>query len=179
MHIFVPLSCACLHALLVAAHLSLLDIWAYGAKHAIVFSPQVASSVQTYTLLVSQIIIVISGYFCIHKADSIDTVKPYTAVLVFLTQYVTLLALLSGQHTLTSLQDTASAWMGLGASGLTLWRQVASPSYAIGVFQVMLYLISVSCLHITTPSLFSVQSFISSVSEPTAGIMGMPVFNAL
>ena len=103
--------------------------------------------------------------------------KPYTALLVFLTQYVTLLAILSGRYTLTALQDMASAWTGLGAAILTLWRQAKSPSYVIGLIQVTLYLVSVSSLHITTPSLFSVQSCQSSVST-VAGMVGMPHFNA-
>ena len=71
----------------------------------------------------------------------------------------------------------ASAWTGLGAAILTLWRQAKSPSYVIGLIQVTLYLVSVSSLHITTPSLFSVQSFQSSVAT-VAGITGVPKFNA-
>lgn len=62
--ILVPLACAGLHGLLVAAHLSLSIIGAYGAEHAVVFTPQVASSVQTYTSLVSQIIIIVSKQVC-------------------------------------------------------------------------------------------------------------------
>lgn len=60
-NVLMALACASLHALLVAAHLALLAIWAYGTEHLIIFSPKVASSVQTYTSLVSQIIIIVSG----------------------------------------------------------------------------------------------------------------------
>lgn len=73
--IFVPLACAGLHTLLVAVHLSLLAIWVYGAEHAVVFPPQIASSVQTYTSLVSQIIIIVSGHLCIHGFGELDTIK--------------------------------------------------------------------------------------------------------
>ena len=73
--VLVPFACASLHALLVAAHLSLLAIWAYGAEHAIVFAPQIASSVQTYTSLVAQIIIVVSWSLSASVANLNDTAR--------------------------------------------------------------------------------------------------------
>ncbi|KAH9920270.1 uncharacterized protein B0H18DRAFT_1024514 [Fomitopsis serialis] len=149
-----------LHALLSIAHAVLLCIWARGAEHSIVLTPVRAQRMPTETSLVLQAIII-----------------PYTAFLVLLTQYMALRSLLAGKHTLTAVQDVASAWTGLGAALVNMWRQFSSPSSFLGIITVTVYLVCISTLHVTTPSLLSVQSFNLTDADTVPVTVGMPVVN--
>ena len=85
--------------------------------------------------------------------------------------------LVSGRFTLTSVQDVATSWTGLGAALVNLWGQASSPSYVLGVVEVAVYLASNSALHITTPSLFSLQPFLQ-LNPATPATAAMPLFNS-
>ncbi|EPT00747.1 hypothetical protein FOMPIDRAFT_1049510 [Fomitopsis schrenkii] len=101
---------------------------------------------------------------------------PYTALLVILSQYFALRSLVFGKHTLTSVQDVASSWTGLGPALVNLWGQKSSPSYTFGIVEVTLYLACISALHITTPSLLSQQPFDQDAIVPATA--GFPLFNS-
>ncbi|KAH9836608.1 uncharacterized protein C8Q71DRAFT_50008 [Rhodofomes roseus] len=154
-------ACIGLHSLLAATHAILLCVWAFRLEHSIVMSPGRAESMPTYISLVSQAIII-----------------PYTALLVLLTQYLALRRLFSGRHTLTFVLDVSTAWTGLGAALVIVWRQVSSRANMFATFTVAVYLICISALHVTTPSLLSVQSFnqTDAITVPVA--VGMPILNA-
>lgn len=84
--------------------------------------------------------------------------------------------MLSGTYTLTFVQDNASAWAGLGAALLSLWKQRSSSPYVMGIVQVTAYLACIAILHITTPSLFSWKSYIA-FEEQILVVSSLPNWN--
>ncbi|KAJ6467344.1 hypothetical protein C8R45DRAFT_1079289 [Mycena sanguinolenta] len=79
-------------------------------------------------------------------------------------------------RSLTATHDCATAWAGIGSAVVQIWRQKAARSSIPGVLSVFLYLGNILVLGITTPALFSLQTFSSSylVSVLT---QGLPVFD--
>ncbi|KAJ7100962.1 hypothetical protein B0H15DRAFT_796624 [Mycena belliarum] len=151
---------ALLHAILVALHLLLLGIWATRLEHRAIFSLAKQS-------LIHPAITVVSNTF--------GTV--YTALLVYVTQTLSMRRSLQTEQTLTATHDTASAWAGIGSAVVGVWNQKAVPASLGGVLAAFMYLGSVLVLHITTPALFSVETF-SSVQVIDVGTQGLPAFNA-
>lgn len=81
------------------------------------------------------------------------------------------------RQTLSALHDKQSAWLGLGSSTLTLWRQLKVNTAAKGIIAITVYLCGVFTLHVTTPSLFDVVPFnVTTVkTQPTVLVRSSPV----
>ncbi|KAJ7325388.1 hypothetical protein DFH08DRAFT_1028130 [Mycena albidolilacea] len=134
-----------LHSLLVGIHLALLAIWAKGLEHRIVFS---LDNQKIVNLLITAI------------ANTFGTI--YSAALVFVTQRLWTRQSLRADQTLTATHDSAAAWTGIGSALSQLWAQRTASGSVIGVLSVFLYLANILVLHITTPALFSFETFNST-----------------
>ncbi|KAJ7674473.1 hypothetical protein B0H14DRAFT_3178118 [Mycena olivaceomarginata] len=134
-----------LHSLLVGIHLALLAIWAKGLEHRIVFS---LDNQKIVNLLITAI------------ANTIGTI--YSAALVFVTQRLWTRQSLRADQTLTATHDSAAAWTGIGSALSQIWTQRTVSGSVIGVLSVFLYLANILVLHITTPALFSFETFNST-----------------
>ncbi|KAJ6491099.1 hypothetical protein C8R45DRAFT_1138153 [Mycena sanguinolenta] len=131
-----------LHSTLVALHLSLVGIWAKGLEHRVTFSLDNQA-------LIPLVITVISTTFG----------AIYSALLVYVSQTLSMRWSVKTDQTLTATHDTAAAWTGIGSAISCLWNQRVVPASAGGVFLIFMYLGSILALHITTPALFSVETF--------------------
>ncbi|KAJ7123454.1 hypothetical protein C8R44DRAFT_704083 [Mycena epipterygia] len=100
----------------------------------------------------------------------------YSALLVFVTQKLSTRRNLQRDRTLTATHDNAAAWAGLGSAIFHLWHQKVVPASIISVLSVFLYLGNILVLHITTPALFSLQTFNSSRSADVK-TEGLPGYN--
>ncbi|KAJ7123478.1 hypothetical protein C8R44DRAFT_875668 [Mycena epipterygia] len=100
----------------------------------------------------------------------------YSALLVFVTQTLSMKRNLRMDQTLTATHDNAAAWTGIGSSVFYLWHQKVVPASILGIFSVFLYLANILVLHVTTPALFSLETFNSSrpVGVTTRGL---PAYN--
>ncbi|KAI0945046.1 hypothetical protein AcV7_001685 [Taiwanofungus camphoratus] len=78
------------------------------------------------------------------------------------------------RQTLTAIHDLAGAWNGLGSALLSLWRQAFLAASVVGTLQVVVYLASLSVIHIATPALFSTELFNHTDSIVVSTIIGMP-----
>ncbi|KAK0502541.1 hypothetical protein EDD18DRAFT_1458709 [Armillaria luteobubalina] len=67
-----------------------------------------------------------------------------------------------------------SAWTGLGAALMALWRQTTIVATVIGVFLVSAYFVCVGVLSITAPALFSLQPFNMSCHSVISTTLGPP-----
>ncbi|KAJ7795987.1 hypothetical protein B0H14DRAFT_2391119, partial [Mycena olivaceomarginata] len=134
-----------LHSLLVGIHLVLLAIWAKGLEHRIVFS---LDNQKIVNLLITGI------------ANTFGTI--YSAALVFVTQRLWTRRSLRADQTLTATHDSAAAWTGIGSALSQLWTQRTASGSVIGVLSVFLYLANILVLHITTPALFTFETFNST-----------------
>jgi hypothetical protein len=117
-----------------------------------------------------------TSQFLLCLLNGIDVGQVYSAVLVLVTQMLSLRRSLKMDQTLTATHDTSAAWAGLGSATVLAWNQKAVPASIVGVFLVFLYLGSISVLHITIPALFSIQAFTTSRSVP-AITQSLPSFN--
>ncbi|KAJ7325382.1 hypothetical protein DFH08DRAFT_1085128 [Mycena albidolilacea] len=131
-----------LHSLLVEIHLALLAIWAKGLVHRIVFS---LDNQKTVNFRITAI------------ANTFGAI--YAAALVFVTQRLWTRQSLRADQTLTATHDSAAAWTGIGSALSQLWSQRTMSGSVIGVLSVFLYLANILVLHITTPALFSFETF--------------------
>jgi hypothetical protein len=100
----------------------------------------------------------------------------YSALLVFVTQTLSMRRGLQMDQPLTATHDTAAAWAGIGAAALHIWHQKAVPASFVGVFSIFLYLGSILVLHITTPAVFSVETF-KSFGSLNVSTESLPAFN--
>ncbi|KAF8156407.1 hypothetical protein K438DRAFT_2026302 [Mycena galopus ATCC 62051] len=153
-----PLSLV-LHCGLVGTHLILLAIWWTGLENRLIFPAE------EQTLLSFLITAIVTGFGTV-----------YCAVLVMLTQILSVRRSLQKDQALTATHDNAIAWTGIGSASLLLWDRMAVPASMLGVMYPTLYLGGILVLHITIPALFSMESFTSSrsISVPTRGL---PSFN--
>lgn len=103
--------------------------------------------------------------------------KIYSALLVFVTQNLSMRCGLQRYQTLTETHDKTAAWSGIGSAVAQIWNQKAAPASMAGVLSVFLYLASILALHITTPALFSLETFTTSLSLPVQ-TQSLPAFNA-
>ncbi|KAJ7605133.1 hypothetical protein DFH06DRAFT_261292 [Mycena polygramma] len=148
-----------LHSLLVVIHVILLGTWAKGLEHRVTFSLK-------HQRIASFLITAIS--------TAIGTV--YSALLVFITQTLSMRRSLRREQTLTATHDGAAAWAGIGSAAVQLWSQKAVSASIIGVFGTFCYLAAVLVMHITTPALFSLETFNASRTVPVQ-TRGVPSFN--
>ncbi|KAJ6491113.1 hypothetical protein C8R45DRAFT_1138180 [Mycena sanguinolenta] len=131
-----------LHLTLVAMHFTLIGIWAKGLEHLVTFSLDNQA-------LISLVITVISTTFG----------AIYLALLVYMSQTLSMRRSVKADQTLTATHDTAAAWAGIGSAISCLWNQRIVTSSLGGVLSLFIYLGSILALHITTPALFSVETF--------------------
>jgi hypothetical protein len=79
--------------------------------------------------------------------------------MVFVTQQLVIRHNLRSSSTLTYLHDSNTAWQGLVAALLTLWRQKAVRSRTGLIILATVYLGGIAALHITIPALASIEVF--------------------
>ncbi|KAJ7156393.1 hypothetical protein C8R46DRAFT_1295215 [Mycena filopes] len=149
-----------LHSVLITIHIALLLIWAKGLEHRVIFPLDQQKRV-------SLIITAVTTAFG----------TTYSALLVFVTQTLFMRRSLQITQPLTAIHDTSAAWTGIGSAVLHLWRQMTVPGSALGVTTALLYLGNVLVLHISSPALFSVEAFNTSISVPVGTQNHLPVFN--
>ncbi|KAJ7323292.1 hypothetical protein DFH08DRAFT_1029654 [Mycena albidolilacea] len=144
---------------MIAIHLALLAVWALRLELRLVFALQNQNTV---------------SFFIAATATTFGTV--YSAVLVFLTQTLAMRRSLRTRQMLTATHDSAAAWAGISSAFLQLWQQRAVRRSTIGVASILVYLGTISALHIITSTLFFLDTFNSSqtVNIPTRGL---PAYN--
>ncbi|KAJ7772455.1 hypothetical protein B0H16DRAFT_169916 [Mycena metata] len=152
---------AILHSALIVVFVILLVTWAKGLEHRFTVPLK-------HEKLVSSLITATTTAF--------GTI--YSAVLVFVSQSLSMRRSLQVDQSLTATHDTTAAWAGLGASLLYLWRQNTTPSRAsrIGVLPVTLYLATILALDITASSLFSLVAF-NTTQIYVATTQSLPAYN--
>ncbi|KAK0204400.1 hypothetical protein DFS33DRAFT_1423374 [Desarmillaria ectypa] len=150
--------CLSLHAGLVFIHLLLLLICITGVEHNIVIPIGKESDIlSTVIVQASQVIITI-----------------YLAGLVFVSQQLATRRNVRARQTLTATHDNISAWTGLGAALLALWRQTFIAASVIGALCVAAYFVFAAVLHITTPAIFSLQPFNTTRHATISTTLGTP-----
>ncbi|KAJ7837059.1 hypothetical protein B0H14DRAFT_2792720 [Mycena olivaceomarginata] len=149
----------CFHCMLVVIHLALVPVWLRKLENRVVFALKYQSMVSFFITAVTQ---------------TFGTV--YLAVLVLVTQKLSMRRSLVTAQPLTTTHDSTAAWAGIGSAFLCLWHQKAVRSSITGILSVFLYLGTVLVLHITTPTLFSLETF-NSTSTPVVLTEGLPAMN--
>ncbi|KAJ7025829.1 hypothetical protein C8F04DRAFT_1268813 [Mycena alexandri] len=148
-----------LHSALIALHLTLIGIWAGSVEHRLVFS---LDHQKTVSFLITAI------------ATTFGTI--YSALLVFATQTLWMRRSLQVDQTLTAIHDHAAAWTGIGSAMLRIWHQKTVAASLTGSLAVFLYLGNILVLHISTPALFSLQTF--NLTRPLlVKTQGLPSYN--
>ncbi|KAJ6533520.1 hypothetical protein B0H19DRAFT_1080932 [Mycena capillaripes] len=141
--------CLLLHIGLVVLHLALLVIWAMHLENKGVFPLDMQRNLQLITTLTTTA-------FGIRLALSYNFQK---------------------DGTLTAMHDITSAWAGIGSALATLYSQMSLAGSVVGTLSVVGYLGGISILHVTTPSLLSIETFNQSVPL-NVQTLGSPQFNA-
>ncbi|KAH7918204.1 hypothetical protein BV22DRAFT_1134774 [Leucogyrophana mollusca] len=98
----------------------------------------------------------------------------YTALLVYLTQRVSLSRRLSQRQMLTTIHDVTGAWGGLGAALDGLWQQTKVVASPFGVLSVTAYLLNISVLHIASSSIIQFQTFNNTITASAPTAIGWP-----
>ncbi|KAJ3520096.1 hypothetical protein NM688_g9210 [Phlebia brevispora] len=142
--------CVFLHAILVLIYAAILVTYQIG-----VYDRPLSLSQGT----VRTVITVVSQSFTI----------AYCAVMVLLTQRITLNGFMKRPQTLTAIHDKSSAWLGLGASLQTLGRQRKLITDLLGISMITLYLLLIFVVHTTLPGIFGVttQNVTTFATYPT------------
>ncbi|KAK0477569.1 hypothetical protein IW261DRAFT_1632962, partial [Armillaria novae-zelandiae] len=150
--------CFSLHAVLIGLHVLLLFVWFTHFEHKVVVPiGKKGNILSTAIVQVSQLFATI-----------------YLSVLIFITQQLATRRNLHERQTLTATHDNMSAWTGLGAALMALWRQTTIAATVIGVFLVSAYFVCVGVLSITAPALFSLQPFNTSRHSVISTTLGPP-----
>jgi len=150
-----------LHPMLVVIHLVLIAIWANGLENRIVFA------------LENQNIV---SFGITATTQTFGTI--YFAVLVLLTQKLSIRRTLKTNQPLTATHDSTTAWAGIGSATLQFWHQKAVRASTTGILSVLLYLGNICVMHITTPALFSLESF-NATSLSVVRTEGLPAVQVL
>ncbi|KAJ7469232.1 hypothetical protein FB451DRAFT_1479164 [Mycena latifolia] len=148
-----------MHSTLIAIHLILAALWSKGIEHRLIFS---LAHQSTVALLITAI------------TTAFGTL--YSALLVLVTQTLYTRRSIRMDSTLTAIHDTAAAWNGIGSAVLHLWHQMTVRASVLGVCSALLYLGNILVLHVTTPALFSLETFRSS-RDIGVGTNSLPVYN--
>ncbi|KAJ6475437.1 hypothetical protein C8R45DRAFT_1159470 [Mycena sanguinolenta] len=153
-----PLHLICLlfHIFLVIISLALVWVATARIEHNVVFS---IGNQQTVS------------FWCKTVATVFGTT--YYTLLLYLTQMVSIKHTMGQYCTLTSTHDQVSAWTGLGSAVSVLCTQLKLPSSFLQISAISLYLATISVLHVTTPAIFSVESFTFPVPT-TVNTMSIP-----
>ncbi|KAH7920956.1 hypothetical protein BV22DRAFT_1132656 [Leucogyrophana mollusca] len=151
-------TCYTLHIVLVALHLCLVGFAFHHTEHTVIIPITAHTSVLTTALSAS-----LQAFYTL-----------YTALLVYVTQRVSLLRRLSQRQMLTTVHDVTGAWSGLGAAFDTLWQQTKVVASPLGVFSVTAYLLGITALHITSSSILQFQNFNSTLTTSVPTAVGWP-----
>ncbi|KAJ7435175.1 hypothetical protein FB451DRAFT_1571618, partial [Mycena latifolia] len=149
-----------LHGVLAAIHIALVVVWSRSIEHRLVFS---LDQQRNASLLITVI------------TTTFGTL--YTTLLVFVTQTLSTRRSLRMNQTLTATHDTAAAWGGIGSAFIHVWHQTVVRASLFGVLSTLMYLGAILVLHITTPALFSVQTFTIPHDIPVGTRSNIPVYN--
>ncbi|KAJ7108153.1 hypothetical protein C8R44DRAFT_857727 [Mycena epipterygia] len=142
-----PMLCVILHLWLIFLHVLAFAVAVRHLEHAVVFPLDRESIISP----------AISGI-----TTAFATI--YTSILVLISQTLAMRRNLRMEQTLTAAHDKFAAWSGIGSALLRLWNQRIVPSSVLGTLSVFLYLTNILVVHITTPSLLSLQTFNASQS---------------
>ncbi|KAJ7462956.1 hypothetical protein FB451DRAFT_467725 [Mycena latifolia] len=137
-------------------HLTLLVIWAKRLENRVVFGLQNQNTVSFLLTAITQ---------------TFGTI--YMAVLIMVAQKLSMRRSLTTDQPLTVTHDSAAAWAGIGSAALYIWHQKAVRASVTGVLSVFFYLGGILVLHITTPALFSWETF-NSTSSSIVRTKGLP-----
>ncbi|KAJ7046012.1 hypothetical protein C8F04DRAFT_1024417, partial [Mycena alexandri] len=148
-----------LHLGLIIVHLALVGIWAKRLEYRIVF-PLEHQTIISFAV----------------TAATTSFGMGYSALLVFVTQKLSMRRSLTRRQTLTETHDIASAWGGIGAAILSIWQQRKVTSSIAAVLSVFFYLGCILVLHVTTPALFSVETF-NATRFIQVGTQGLPAYD--
>ncbi|KAJ7683588.1 hypothetical protein B0H17DRAFT_1137713 [Mycena rosella] len=137
------------HVFPIFLHLLLLGLWAAPhLEHRVVFPMDRQGFISLWVTVI---------------ATSFGTI--YFAMTLYVTQKLATYYELCKEQTLTSVHDHLLSWSGTGSAFLNLCKQLRLPASVLGTSTVFLYLCTISVLHVTTPALFSVESFNLSVQS--------------
>jgi hypothetical protein len=164
-----------LHLTMVVFHLALIAVWASALEFRVVFTLE---NENTVAFLITAIattfgtVCTVTSVWCYFSF----LFQAYFAILVFLTQTLAMRQSIRSQQMLTVTHDSTAAWAGLGAAFLSVWEQRNVRASIAGVVSVFLYLGTVSALHVTTSTLFFVDTFNSSKTV-TVSTQGLPAYD--
>ncbi|PBK60961.1 hypothetical protein ARMSODRAFT_1026046 [Armillaria solidipes] len=155
---FLHILCFTLHAVLIGLHVLLLFVWFTRFEHKVVVPiGQKSNILSTVIVQVSQLFATI-----------------YLSILIFISQQLATRRNLHTRQTLTATHDNMSAWTGLGAALMALWRQTTIAATVAGVFLVSAYFVCAGILSVTAPALFSLQPFNTSRHSVISTTLGPP-----
>ncbi|KAJ7610618.1 hypothetical protein DFH06DRAFT_1308628 [Mycena polygramma] len=100
----------------------------------------------------------------------------YLSTALFVTQKLAMHHNLRACQTLTATHDNIAAWNGLGSALSTLYAQLKVPASVFGTSIVAVYLSCLALLHITSPAIFSVVGYNTSIPV-FVQTLGVPQFN--
>ncbi|KAJ7810881.1 hypothetical protein B0H14DRAFT_3756324 [Mycena olivaceomarginata] len=166
----------CFHSTLVVIHVALIPVWFKKLENRLVFALKYQSSVSFFITAVTQTFGTVCGFFLTLGS--------------FFHQYGTGLSRSAGSRDaklsmrrslvtaqpLTATHDSTAAWAGIGSAFIQLWHQKAVRASITGIISVSLYLGTILVLHITTPGLFSLETF-NSTSISVVLTEGLPAMN--
>ena len=150
--------CIFLHVLLVLLHAAMFVVWRYHFEHRFVVPLSRSGITSSVLVAVSQLFALVCARLLCNKMLS-EPGQVYTVVLVVITQKLATQGMLLKPQTLTATHDESVAWSGLGSALLVLLKQTRIPASVLGTLLIAIYLIGISVLHISTPSLFNLQVF--------------------
>lgn len=114
------------------------------------------------------------GFLCEVTDMLSESRQIYTVALIGVTQQLAIRGIVLKRQTLTAAHDESAAWTGLGSALLAVWRQTRIAASVVGTLSVAIYLIGISVLHISTPSLFNLQVFPRPNASTVSTQIGMP-----
>ncbi|KAJ6516946.1 hypothetical protein C8R47DRAFT_1268750 [Mycena vitilis] len=148
-----------LHATQEAIHLALLAIYANKLEHRVIFSLDRQKTVSFALTAIT------TGFGTI-----------YLGLMVFVTQTLSTRQIIQTDQTLTAIHDRTAAWAGIGSAVFQLFHQTAVRGSLVGVFSVFFYLFAALLLHVTTPALFTIQTF-NATRLAVVGTQSLPGWN--
>ncbi|KAJ6568910.1 hypothetical protein B0H19DRAFT_1373327 [Mycena capillaripes] len=147
-----------LHCTLVGIHWALMLVWAMGMEHRVGVSQERQAII---SLLVTA------------TTTTFGTI--YSALLVFITQTLSMRRDLHIRQSLTATHDNTAAWSGLGSAAFCVWHQMAVAASVPGVLSALLYLGSIAILHVTMPNMFLLQT-VQMLRPVVIETQGLPSF---
>ncbi|KAJ6602731.1 hypothetical protein DFH09DRAFT_1125418, partial [Mycena vulgaris] len=150
------LVCISLHVLLVLVHLALLGILLAHREHNIIFATNRQKTVSLWLTITT---------------TAFGTI--YYSLLLYLTQKLAITCTVKAYSTLTATHDKVTAWAGIGSALSAIYKQFTWPASFLATVSIFSYLFSISTLTVTTPALFSVETF-NSFARSTAVTQTLP-----